>query len=63
MTEKELLYLEDAVSHESIIISICEDMEEKLENEDLKSFITSEIERHNKTKEKLMNLLEAKANE
>ena len=63
MTEKELLYLEDAVSHESIIISICEDMEEKIEDEDLKSFITSEIEKHTSIKDELMNFMEEKVNE
>ena len=63
MTEKELLYMEDAISHESIIISICEDIEEKLEDEDFKNFISAEIEKHESIKEGLINLLEAKANE
>ena len=63
MTEKELLYLEDGVSHEDIIISICEDIKDNLEDEDLKDFITTEIDKHNSIKEGLINLLEVKANE
>ena len=63
MTQKELLYFEDAFSHESIIISICEDMVNNLEDEDLKSFIESEIEKHNSIKENLLSLMEEKANE
>lgn len=63
MTEKELLYMEDAVSHETIIISICEDITEKLEDEELKNFFKREIEKHQSIEEGLKNLLEAKINE
>ncbi len=63
MTQKELLYFEDATSHEDIIISICEDMMENIEDEDLKSFIDSEIDKHTSIREKLLSLMEGKVNE
>ena len=63
MTEKELLYMEDAVSHETIITSICEDIIEKLEDEELKKFFEKEIEKHQDIQAGLKNLLEVKANE
>ena len=63
MTQKELLYFEDAVEHESILVSICEDMESNLQDEDLKSFITSEKEKHSSIKDDLLSLMEGKVNE
>ena len=63
MTQKELLYVEDAIGHEGNIIKICQDAVTKLEDESLVKFMEDEINRHKSTKEKLMNMLEAKANE
>lgn len=63
MTEKELLYLEDAVGHEKNIIKICEDIKNNLEDDRLIEFIDSEIDIHNNLKDNLMNLLEVKSNE
>lgn len=63
MTQKELLYVEDAVGHESNIINICNEMLNLLEDEYLVSFITKELKKHENTKEDLMNLLEVKCNE
>lgn len=63
MTEKELLYFEDAISHEDILISICEDISEKLEDEELKEFISNEVEVHNSIKKNLKDKLEEKVNE
>ena len=63
MTQKELLYFEDAVGHEEAIIRICTDIKETLESEDLMSFIESEISLHESMKESLMSLLEGKAND
>ena len=63
MTQKELLYYEDAVSHEQILISVCEDMQENFEDEELKSFAEQEISTHTSIKERLLNLMEEKANE
>ncbi len=63
MSQKELLYLEDAVGHEENIIAMCEESISLIDDEDIVSFLNSEIEKHNETKEKLMNILEVKANE
>ena len=63
MTQKELLYLEDAIGHEQSIISILEDSIEKIEDENLEEFIKNEIDKHNNLKQNLLNLLEEKAHE
>ena len=63
MTQKELLYLEDAVGHESNIISICEETIKNLEDEKLVSFFNEEKHNHMSIKEKLLNMLKEKANE
>ena len=62
MTQKELLYFEDAIEHESIIIKILEDTKNKLDDENLISFIDTNINTHATIKENLMNKLEEKAN-
>lgn len=63
MTQKELSYVEDAIGHEKTIISVCEDTVNNLEDEDLVSFMNSQIQNHMSRKEKLMSLLEEKSNE
>ena len=63
MTQKELLYFEDAIGHEKNIISICEDIASKLENEELVTFMQNEIQTHLSMQEKIMDLMEEKANE
>ena len=63
MTQKELLYFEDAIQHEENIISICQNTKDSLQNEELVTFIESEIQVHTELKEKLLNLLEGKVNE
>ncbi len=63
MTQKELLYFEDAIGHEKNIIKICQNIIDNLENEDLVSFMENEVEKHTTLKEKLLNVLEEKANE
>lgn len=63
MTQKELLYFEDAIGHEKNMIKICQNIIENLENEDLVSFMENEVEKHTTLKEKLLNVLEEKANE
>ncbi len=62
MTQKELLYVEDAIEHESIIIKILEDTKNKLDDEKLISFIDTNINTHTTMKENLINKLEEKAN-
>ncbi len=58
MTQKELLYMEDAVNHENSIISILNDCKEKIDNKDIISFLENEINVHKKIYEKLINHLE-----
>lgn len=63
MTQKELLYLEDAIGHETTIISVIEDSINNLDDENLSSFMQNELENHTSMKENLMNLLKEKSNE
>ncbi len=63
MTQKELLYIEDAVGHECTIIKILEDTINNITDEALVSFLQTEEEKHQNTKQNLMNLLEECANE
>ena len=60
MTQKELLYVEDAIGHETSIISIINDSINNLEDDDLVAFLGKEFKKHVKTKTELMNLLEDK---
>lgn len=62
MTQKELLYFEDAVGHEGNIIKIIEAGLQNLEDENLRAFMNNELTKHNEAKQRLMNLLEAKQN-
>ena len=63
MTQKELLYLEDAIGHEKNIIEICKDIKDNLEDDNLVSFMEKEIEEHTTTESNLLNILEVKSNE
>lgn len=63
MTQKELLYVEDAIGHEKNIISIVEETIKQLQNQDLVTFLEQELSEHKNMQEKLMNKLEEKANE
>ena len=62
MTQKELLYVEDAICHEDNIINICNDIISRLDDEDVINFIEEELEGHNNTKNKLIDLLEDNVN-
>ena len=63
MTQKELLYLEDAYMHECNIIEICMETMNELEDDDLVSFIEKEIKRHEKMKKELHSKMEGLARE
>ena len=58
MTQKELLYVEDAISHEKIISELINNMINNLKDEDLINYMNNELETHNKINKNLMNLLE-----
>lgn len=62
MTQKELLYVEDAVGHESNIIKILQETIKNIEDERLKNFLQTELSEHTKTKEKLISKLEGMSN-
>ena len=63
MTQKELSYLEDAISHECIMIKVLNDTNERLNQEDLKEFINENIAKHQTIKQNLINLMEEVSNE
>lgn len=63
MTQKELLYMEDAIGHENNLIDICTYSMEMLEDTDLKKFMDRQLKKHESIKEKLMNALEGSCNE
>lgn len=62
MTQKELLYVEDAIGHEKVIIDICNDLLGHIADDEINLFIRSEINNHQNLKDKLMNMLEVKSN-
>lgn len=62
MTQKELLYFEDAIGHESNVIKIVKNNIDSLMDENLKEFMEEELSKHKNLKEKLLNLLGEKAN-
>ena len=63
MTQKELLYVEDAIGHENTIIEICRDTINKLQDEELISFVETQLKKHNKMKQSLTKILEVKQND
>lgn len=63
MTQKELLYFEDAIGHEKNIIKIIENEISNIQDSNLKSFLQNELNNHTELKNKLMNKLEEKTNE
>ena len=62
MTQKELLYVEDAIEHEKSIIKLCNEFLNKLEDDNLRDFITMQINSHEEMKSNLLSLLEGEAN-
>ena len=62
MTQKELLYVEDAIGHEKVIIDVCNDLLTHMDDDELTSFIQNEIRNHEQVKNNLMNMLEVKSN-
>lgn len=63
MTQKELLYVEDAIGHENNIISILNDTICNLSSKDLISFLKGEVKKHKDTLDKLISKMEDLANE
>ena len=63
MTQKELLYLEDAIMHEDNIIKVCDESLKSLDDEKLINYLNNEIKKHSDLRKNLMNFLEVNANE
>ncbi len=63
MTQKELLYMEDAIGHEANLIQICQITMDTLSDKNLKTFIKGELKKHETMKNKLMSVLEDIAND
>jgi len=59
----ELLYFEDAVCHERVIVSNLIDIMNCLNDDDLKEYIKKEIDKHQKQEKDLISLLEDNSNE
>lgn len=58
MTQKELLYIEDAICHEQNVIAYLNDALNGIEDEELISYINGVIKKHESTKKRLMKKLE-----
>ena len=63
MTQKELLYMEDAIGHEDNLIAIYNDFIAKVEDNNLKSFMKMELKKHKSLKAKLLKVMEEAINE
>lgn len=57
MTQKELLYVEDAISHEANIISYLEESVSKVSDYNVQEFFEKELNYHNQIKKDLLNFL------
>ncbi len=63
MTQKELLYMEDAIGHEVNLVAICKYFIDNLEDNNLKSFMKAEQKKHEALKTKLLKVMEDAVNE
>ena len=63
MTQKELLYVEDAYNHEKTVISNIQDYINCLQDEDLIDFMKKELKNHENIKKDILKLLEDESNE
>ncbi len=62
MTQKDLLYLEDAIEHEKSIIKLCNIFLKQITDNDLSLFMEEQKRIHVDMKNKLMAFLKEKAN-
>ena len=63
MTQKELLYVEDAIGHEQNVGQIVAETISLIQDKNLKSFLKSELKKHQAIETKLLNLLESEVHE
>lgn len=63
MTQKELLYMEDAIGHEQNLDTILTNYSDTIENKNLKSFLKKLAKKHKNLEEKLLKVMENITNE
>lgn len=63
MTEKELLYMEDAVGHEQNLETIFTNFSDAIEDPKLSAFIEKLSKKHQDLSKKLLNVMEEISNE
>ena len=63
MTQKDLLYLEDAIGHETNLINIYTYYSEIIEDQNLQKFLNDQTKKHESIKQKLLKTMEEIANE
>jgi len=63
MTQKELLYMEDAIGHETNLINIISSTIDLLEDKNLISFMKKQLKKHQNLKQNLMQVMEDITNE
>ena len=63
MTEKELLYYEDAIGHETNTIDICNFIIQNVSDDELSNFMKKQLKRHEEIKEELLCKMEEVSNE
>jgi len=63
MTQKELLYVEDAIGHEKNMIAYLQEMKNRVEEKDCVHFVDKELKMHQQIENDLGKLLEVKGNE
>ena len=63
MSQKELLYYEDAIMHEDYTIKICKDLASRLKDAELISFMNNEIKHHEMIRNKLLTQMEESSHE
>lgn len=63
MTQKELLYMEDAIGHEQNLNTIFENFSNAIEDTKLQSFIQKLAKKHQSLAEKLLKVMEDISNE
>ena len=63
MSQKELLYIEDAINHEKALQSICVESASFIEDESLADYLLKEAKKHERMEKKLMKELEGAINE
>ncbi len=63
MTEKELLYYEDAIGHETNTIAIYNYFLDYIKDNELISTLKKQVKKHETIKERLLSTMEREANE